>query len=45
MSSVSDGVVVGSKLVNEISKLDDIDEIRLKDNLDTIIRELKNGIK
>lgn len=45
MSSVSDGVVVGSKLVNEISKLNDIDEIRLKDNLDTIISDLKNGIK
>jgi len=41
---ISDGVVVGSKLVDEISKLEDSDEIRSKDNLKSIIKDLKSGI-
>jgi tryptophan synthase alpha chain len=45
MASISDGVVVGSKLVEEISKLDGSDETRLKDNLKSIIKDLKSSIK
>ena len=44
MASISDGVVVGSKLVDEISKLENSDEIRSNDNLKSIIKDLKCGI-
>ena len=44
MSLCSDGVVVGSKLVDEIGKFEPKKEIILNQNLTSIISELKHGI-
>ena len=44
MSKCSDGVVVGSKLVDEISKHPSIEDNLLKQNLTSIIEDLKLGI-
>jgi tryptophan synthase alpha chain len=44
MSKFSDGVVVGSKLVDEISKHPSSEDNLLKQNLTSIIEDLKLGI-
>ena len=44
MSLCSDGVVVGSKLVDEIGKFEPKKENILNQNLTSIISELKHGI-
>ena len=44
MSMCSDGVVVGSKLVDEISKHSLDKDNLLKENLTSIIGELREGI-
>ena len=44
MSMCSDGVVVGSKLVDEISKYPIDKDNLLKENLTSIIGELREGI-